>query len=360
MRRPFLVILLLLCTSPARPDENLVQGGGFEAGLVAPWGTGAQPAGQPVWWNSGGCSSTAEIDSAGAKSGSRSLHIVNPCQRAPHVYGTAQQPLRVVANRSYRIAVWARANGLASPGSVSLVVDDAWRVRPIQLPAGSWGWRRFEGEFTLPVEAAYLRILSEDRGEVWLDDVVIEALPALPAAPAAGQTTTGAINGSDGEWAFQLHRPVAVDGIIVEYRYEAWNRAGTRRSGRLQLTQRRQRVKMALQLDGEVTVRVFDGMVASNGIVMSGRAYDLPAKDLVHGGTSWWATIEPTRAAGRPNLNTATVGAIAAVLDNPRAAWLVVGWRLEHGALGSHADLGRIAELDARSRRELEANTDVR
>ena len=53
------------------------------------------------------------------------------------------------------------------------MVDSQWRVRPIQLPAGSYDWTEFSGEFSLTANTADLRILMEDRGEVWLDSIVI-------------------------------------------------------------------------------------------------------------------------------------------------------------------------------------------
>ncbi len=73
--------------------------------------------------------------------------------------------------RRYRISLWARAERLASDGAVSIVVDEDWRVRPIRLPRGTYDWTEFTGEFSLPETTAPLRILSEDAGEAWLDDV---------------------------------------------------------------------------------------------------------------------------------------------------------------------------------------------
>jgi hypothetical protein len=58
-----------------------------------------------------------------------------------------------------------------------VVADDGWKVRPIQLPRGSYDWTPFLGVFALPQATANLRLLSEDRGEVWLDDIRIEPLP---------------------------------------------------------------------------------------------------------------------------------------------------------------------------------------
>jgi hypothetical protein len=153
-----------------------VPNGGFENGLDRPWGTGQFAQGRAVWWNNGGCQSQAEADGQSRHGEARSLHIVNRSPRGPHVYGTTQQSLAVEPGQRYRITVWARANQLSAHGAVSVIVDAAWKVRPIQLPAGTYDWRQFSGEFTLPSALADLRILSEDRGEVWLDDLQIVAL----------------------------------------------------------------------------------------------------------------------------------------------------------------------------------------
>jgi hypothetical protein len=59
---------------------------------------------------------------------------------------------------------------------VSIVVDPAWRIRPISLPAGSFDWQRFTGEFTLNKGTAQLRILCEDMADVWIDDVEVTPL----------------------------------------------------------------------------------------------------------------------------------------------------------------------------------------
>ena len=175
-RRPVRIKRLLpaiavLLAGTVLAEDVLVSNGGFDSGLTAPWGTGLYSEGRPVWWNSGGCKSTADIDEAVAKEGLVSLHIVNASSRAANVYGTTAQRIRIEPNRPYRITIWARAFGLASTGAVNVVVDDAWTVRPISLPAGSFSWTRFSGTFSLPADHADIRILSEDAGEAWVDAI---------------------------------------------------------------------------------------------------------------------------------------------------------------------------------------------
>jgi ferric-dicitrate binding protein FerR (iron transport regulator) len=147
---------------------------GFESGLAMPWGTGHHSRAGAAWWNSGPCKSTVSVDERVRHEGLRSLRIVNSTPRSPHVFGTCQRQVKLVANRKYRVTLWARASNVASHGAVSIVVDDAWKVRPVQLPQGTWDWTRFEGEFVPASSAATVRILAEDRAEVWIDDLVIE------------------------------------------------------------------------------------------------------------------------------------------------------------------------------------------
>ena len=173
-------MLLLILTSLAAANTaaagNLLGNGGFESGLNAPWGKGQYAAGRSVWWNTQGCASSADIDETTAVEGLVSLHIINSSARTSQVYGTTVQRISIKANHPYRISAWAQGLNLASNGAVVIIVDDAWRVRPIVLPAGTFAWTRLSATFTLPADHASIRILSEDKGEAWLDDLEITPL----------------------------------------------------------------------------------------------------------------------------------------------------------------------------------------
>lgn len=179
MRNALVSLAIMLISGHAWPAEPLLVNGGFEQGLVQPWGTGLYSENRPEWWNSGDCESTAEVDERGSIEGAISLHIVNLTPRTAHVYGTVAQRIRIDPNRPYRITVWARGLDLASTGAVTLIVDETWRVRPITLPAGTFAWTKLSGVFSLPTDYADIRILSEDAGEAWIDDVRIEPLDTL-------------------------------------------------------------------------------------------------------------------------------------------------------------------------------------
>ncbi|MDO8369886.1 MAG: carbohydrate binding domain-containing protein [Candidatus Nitrotoga sp.] len=153
-------------------ENNLLQNGGFEQGLKAPWGIG-QYGSNGLWWNAGDCQSTANIDFQTSQSGRASLHISNSSGSTPNVYGTTVQAVAIQPSHKYRITLWAKGKSLASKGAISLIVDKAWYIRPIMLPSGTFDWQKFDGIFELKSTIADIRILSQDRGEVWIDDISV-------------------------------------------------------------------------------------------------------------------------------------------------------------------------------------------
>ncbi|MEX1232293.1 MAG: hypothetical protein WEB58_18755 [Planctomycetaceae bacterium] len=175
-RRLAAVLLLTTLAVSVQGETLVVENGGFEAGLVAPWGTGQRFNTSAAWWNSNNCDSSATIDATRSRSGSQSLHIINKSARAPNVFGTTQQPFSTTLGKRYRLSMWARANDLASHGAVSLIVNEDWSLRPVLLPQGTYGWTQFIGEFSSMTGTTQIRILSEDQGEVWLDDIQLEEL----------------------------------------------------------------------------------------------------------------------------------------------------------------------------------------
>ncbi|MCL5105371.1 MAG: carbohydrate binding domain-containing protein [Armatimonadetes bacterium] len=166
-------------------DANLLKNGGFENGLTTPWGTGQYSELRPLWWNAGECKSTVDTDETIKKSGLASLYIYNPTPKKPNTYGTMAQRVAVKKNHIYRLTLWAKGNALASRGAVSIIVDPTWKVRSINLPAGSFSWKKFSTVFSLPTDYADVRILSEDQGEAWIDDIRVEALDNYLREPAS-------------------------------------------------------------------------------------------------------------------------------------------------------------------------------
>lgn len=160
---------------------GLVGEGGFERGLVPPWGTGHYESGNfnfGIWWNSSTCRSFAKMDSAVVHAGRASLRITNLTPGGPNLFGTTAQRIRAVKpNTLYEVTLWARADGLAHDGAVQILVDPGWHMRPLSLPKGTWEWRRFQAQFDSgDLSFMDLRILSQAPGTVWLDDLTLREL----------------------------------------------------------------------------------------------------------------------------------------------------------------------------------------
>lgn len=160
---------------------GILQNGDFELPVNSGWGTGQYSAGRKAWWNAGGCRSTATVVSDKAKSGRCSLMLSNQSGLKPNVYGTMNQAIPVVPHQKYRVTLWACAAGL-SEGSVSVVVNEQWTLRPLVLPGGTYPWREFAGEFSLPVSVAQFRILMENSGTAWIDDIRVIPLTSQASA----------------------------------------------------------------------------------------------------------------------------------------------------------------------------------
>ncbi len=161
--------------SSERSSGASLENGGFEEDLKFPWGTGLY-SDYGIWWNSMNCQSSAELDSRNSRSGRYSLHIINLSPRQPHVFGNMSQRISIEPNRKYMISLWAKADNLASANAVNVPVDPGWFIRPIQLPRGTFDWTEFKGEFSLDTNYADIRILIEDTGEVWIDDLEVNLL----------------------------------------------------------------------------------------------------------------------------------------------------------------------------------------
>lgn len=186
--------LVAMASSPAFPaEQNLLKNGGFEQGLGAAWGTGQYSDPNNVWQNSGACSSRANVSAQVHQGGKASLHIINTSPRAANVFGTTVQKIAIQPGQNHKITLWAKGRELASRGAISIIVDAAWNVRPIALPSGTFEWQKFEGTFVLPTPTADIRIISEDRGEVWIDDISVTpaatAKTSTPGTPALSIST---------------------------------------------------------------------------------------------------------------------------------------------------------------------------
>ncbi len=133
----------------ADEKDNLIINGGFEKGLVLPWGTGhyERPDGKfrfGIWWNSMNARAFMKIDTAIKHSGENSLRITDYSPSAPHVFTTLSQRIKpAVPNSLYEISCYVKAENL-KPGAVNFALDAAWAIRTKNFPAGTYGWKLFK------------------------------------------------------------------------------------------------------------------------------------------------------------------------------------------------------------------------
>jgi hypothetical protein len=141
------------------------------------WGTGLY-SNFGIWWNSRNADSRATVVNLGGNrppnsSASTALYLVNNSGRTPHVFGSTSQRITVRKGARYTVSFWGAARNLASRGAVNIAVDPQWNIRPISMDAGSYGWTFFSGTFTAPDNYVDLRIIFEDRGEVWITEMTL-------------------------------------------------------------------------------------------------------------------------------------------------------------------------------------------
>jgi hypothetical protein len=177
--------------------SNLVRNGGFEEGLVPPWGSGEISEGRP-WRVLQGARAYGEGVFAPVHSGQVSLAIRHASEERPGWMGVTSQSLGVLEpGAEYVLEVWARAEDLRTGGvRVRIVLRgtrpgvakglrgtggaagaDALPVAEISVPGGSYDWRRLQTRFEAPPQRLDLEILSVDQGVVYLDDVAVFRAP---------------------------------------------------------------------------------------------------------------------------------------------------------------------------------------
>jgi hypothetical protein len=157
----------LSATQKGPSAGNLVTDGGFEDGLVAPWGTGIyEPRAEAFW---GAASATAAIVTSDVHSGNRALMITNSSARGPNVYRTLSQQLVGTPGAGYCLSFWAKAKAAHAAG-LSFPLDHAW-LRRVSVPAGTSGWTQFAGSATAEGTGYDVRVISEDMGSALVDDI---------------------------------------------------------------------------------------------------------------------------------------------------------------------------------------------
>lgn len=159
--------------TPVPPPPNLAANGGFESGsLSAPWGTGIyEPRAQGVFW--GSADAEAAVVSDVTHSGSYALRIVNRSAAAPNVYRTLSQKVAVQGGAQHCLTFWERTQN-GTPGMLTFRLNDSWGSA-LGIGAGSASWAQRAFTFTAEDGNIDLRIVSENTGTAWVDDIVLTA-----------------------------------------------------------------------------------------------------------------------------------------------------------------------------------------
>ncbi|MBS1199149.1 MAG: uncharacterized protein H6R18_2934 [Proteobacteria bacterium] len=173
----------------AYAGTNLLKNGGFEEGIVFPWGTGHYERADGkfnfgLWWNSSNASAFMKIDTAEKFSGKRSLLVGNNSPAAPHVFTTLSQRIAgLKPNTLIRIRCHLKGKEL-KPGAGLVTIDAAWGKR-FALPSGTFDWQPFSVTINIGhTDSIDFRIVVQDTGWLWLDDIVVEELASAEEADA--------------------------------------------------------------------------------------------------------------------------------------------------------------------------------
>ena len=179
------------------------------------------------------------VDETTAVDGAVSLRIDNTTARAPERYAELNQDVAVEPGATYELSGWFRGADLPESAAV-LVTSNDW-VQRIPLPHGTFDWQQVTWEVTIPAGESVRtwRLLLEDTGSLWLDDLrMVEqgttanllangsfedftdgpgsATLAIAATSLVFETGTGQVpvRSTSPELAYRV---VDVDGVLVDH-----------------------------------------------------------------------------------------------------------------------------------------------
>lgn len=186
---PLTPIVTLPPPTATEDPDNLLKNGGFEEGFTH-WGTGYYETDDPftrgtlgVFWASRIGSQVqvmdiadvrGDIDSQVRHSGSKSFRITNNAAFVAQLYGSMSQRVTgLLKNTDYVASCWLKTDR-AGTRAFEITVDLAWAKRKA-IDAGTYDWREFSFVFnTGDYSWMDYRILSEDAGTVWVDDMALK------------------------------------------------------------------------------------------------------------------------------------------------------------------------------------------
>ncbi len=162
-----LIPLITILSGFIVTGENIVKNGSFE-GL---------PGKRPSGWN-WGCARNAkckfEIVSNNAADGSTAVQIINLTPKTPNVFGAMTQYVKLAPGVEYSLSIKVKGNG----GGLSIRRGRLWRGVISIKPSAAW--RTYTRNFKIdskelePNGLTVLKIISEDKGKVWIDDLKIK------------------------------------------------------------------------------------------------------------------------------------------------------------------------------------------
>lgn len=164
--------------------DNLLRNGGFEEDLKY-WGTGYYETDKykgslGIFWSSRVgmtiegmkiANVRGEIDSDIRKFGKKSFKITNDSPLEAHIYGSMSQRISgLMRNTNYIASFWAKTER-ASRRTFEITTDLKWLKRK-HIEAGTYDWEQFSHVFNTGDNTFIdFRIISEEPGTVWIDEI---------------------------------------------------------------------------------------------------------------------------------------------------------------------------------------------
>lgn len=160
------------------PAES-ISNGGFEAGDLSSWGSQIAAASASM--------TVGAWDGSNVRSGTYSLQAVNSNARAPNVYLSygVNTVSGLKANTDYLVSFWAKGDA-TSPWTFTMRLDGLLGGWNNWVTSGEevYDWTQFSGVVNTNAQsdanAIYLRLLTEDSGTVYVDDIEVREVLASP------------------------------------------------------------------------------------------------------------------------------------------------------------------------------------
>lgn len=168
MRFVAVIIISAICSASCAASNLVptIANSGFEDG-TAYWG----------WQVIGGAQVSFEISTVNPYSGKKCVVFHNDSGIAPNVYGRLSTSVNVVPSARYELSCWVRGEDVAGGPGSSHLTD--WNAYMLDLPSGTFGWRKVSTVFTTKPGQNALSIginVTNKCKALAIDDVVLKPL----------------------------------------------------------------------------------------------------------------------------------------------------------------------------------------